>query len=103
MQAMKHRIDSILRTSCLLLLTIMSQGLHAQQTGVLRELSLEQCIVLAQSQSPEAMIAKKAFESVYWSYKAFRASLLPQVRLDINGPGILRSISQIIEKMPKCD
>lgn len=93
---MKHRIDSILRTSCLLLLTItMCQGLRAQQAGTLREISLERCIVLAQSQSPEAMIAKKAFESVYWSYKAFRASLLPQVRLDINGPGILRSISQI--------
>ena len=58
-------------------------------------LSLDECIDLAQRQSPEANIARKAYESVYWSYRAFRAGLLPQMRLDINTPGILRTISQI--------
>jgi len=62
-----------------------------------RTLSLENCIQAAQSLSPEATIARKRLESVYWSYKAFRAGLLPQLQLDVNGPGLVRSISQITQ------
>jgi outer membrane protein TolC len=67
---------------------------HGQAAHVM---SLQECIELAQRQSPEAMIARKGYESVYWSYRAFRAGLLPQLRLDLNAPGILRTISQITQ------
>lgn len=60
-------------------------------------MSLDDCISLAQKQSPEASIARKGYESVYWSYRAFRAGLLPQMRLDLNAPGIQRSINQITQ------
>ncbi len=59
--------------------------------------SLEECISLAQEKSPESAIAKKAFESVFWAYRSYRASLKPQVRLEVNSPGLVRSISSIIQ------
>lgn len=79
-----------------LLMLLTGQWGWTQQAQV-RELSLDDCIRLAQGQSPEARIARKAYEAVHWSYKAFRGTLLPQVRLDVNTPGILRSISQITQ------
>ena len=59
--------------------------------------SLESCIRQAQTQSPEARIARKSYERIYWSYKAFRAGLLPQVRLTANTPGLVRSINGILQ------
>lgn len=58
-------------------------------------LGLNECIQLAQDRSPEAGIARKAYESVYWSYRAYRAGLLPQVRVTADLPGIRRTITQI--------
>lgn len=56
-----------------------------------RKMTLERCITLAQRQSPEANIARKAYESAYWSFKSYRAGLLPQLRLDADAPGLVRS------------
>ena len=58
--------------------------------------SLDDCINLAQDKSPQSAIAKKAFESVYWSYEAYRAGLKPQVSLTMNTPGLLRSIVPVV-------
>jgi len=58
--------------------------------------SLDKCIRQAQDQSPEARIARQGYETVYWSYKSYRAGLLPQVRLNANTPGLNRSINSII-------
>ncbi|MEM7038255.1 MAG: TolC family protein [Bacteroidota bacterium] len=59
-----------------------------------RELTLEDCIDLANEQSPESKIALKAFESVHWSYMSYRAGLKPQVSLDLFTPGLQRTIQQ---------
>lgn len=60
--------------------------------------TLNSCIRQAQSNSPEARIARQGYESVYWSYKAYRAGLLPQARLQLNTPGLNRAItSQILD------
>ncbi|MEM6270804.1 MAG: TolC family protein [Bacteroidota bacterium] len=83
-----QKLTRILPLVFLLLATEMS--LFAQVNDR-RELTLERCIRLAQRQSPEANIARKTFESAYWSFKSFRAGLLPQVRLDADLPGLVRS------------
>jgi outer membrane protein TolC len=59
--------------------------------GQAREMTLDRCIMLAQRQSPEANIARKGYESAYWSFKSYRAGLLPQLRLDADAPGLVRS------------
>lgn len=74
---------------CLLLLALPGA---AQKTY-----SLANCIKQAQGQSPESRLAKQAYERVYWNYKAFRAGLLPQIRLNANTPGLIRSINGILQ------
>lgn len=82
-----------LRTGIIALLLLLgSFWAPAQKTY-----SLESCIRQAQNQSPESRIARKSYERVYWSYKAFRAGLLPQVRLTANTPGLVRSINGILQ------
>lgn len=76
------------------LLLMFSLGTFPWLSGQ-NALSLDECIQLAQDRSPEASIARKGYEAVYWSYKSYRAGLLPQIGLDINSPGLVRSISQI--------
>ncbi len=78
----------------LFLLTFL--GFHFEASSQ-RTYSLDDCISLAQEKSPESAIAKKAFESVYWAYESYRAGLKPQVRLAVNSPGLVRSISSIIQ------
>jgi len=46
-----------------------------------RQLSLTDAIGFAQSNSYEAMVARLSFMSQYWSYRSFRAELLPAVNL----------------------
>ena len=45
------------------------------------KISLDDAIGLAQQQSYEAMVARLSFMSQYWSYRSFRAELLPAVNL----------------------
>lgn len=54
--------------------------------------SLKDCIDLAQKKSPEAAIARKGYEGVYWDTEAFQAGLKPQAALSLNTPGLFRSI-----------
>ncbi len=68
--------------------------LQAQQVTAM---TLEECILRAQARSPEAQIAQKGFMAVHWDFKAYKAGLLPQVRLDLNTPGFVRSIRQITQ------
>ena len=46
-----------------------------------QQLSMRDAIGLAQQQSYEAMVARLSFMSQYWSYRSFRAELLPAVNL----------------------
>lgn len=46
-----------------------------------QQLTLISAIQMAQQQSYEAMVARLSFMSQYWSYRSFRAELLPAVNL----------------------
>ncbi len=89
-----------LQFKTLLLLVVLVGGwagackVRAQQVT---PMTLEACIRTAQARSPEAQIAQKGFLSVHWDYKAYRSGLLPQVRLDLNTPGFVRSIRQVTQ------
>jgi outer membrane protein TolC len=72
-------------------------GTHALRAQQVPPMTLQACILRAQALSPEAQIAQKGFLSVFWDFKAYRAGLLPQVRLDLNTPGFVRSIRQITQ------
>lgn len=49
-----------------------------------QQLTLISAIQIAQQQSYDAMVARLSFMSQYWSYRSFRAELLPAVNLSSN-------------------
>ncbi|MFA6400729.1 MAG: hypothetical protein WCX31_03770 [Salinivirgaceae bacterium] len=54
-------------------------GLKAQEANKI--LTLEQVLVLAKEQSPDAMLAKHRYLSSFWEFKTYQAGLLPQLNL----------------------
>lgn len=68
---------------------------HGQQEQ--RLLTLDECIQIAQERSPEAQIARKRYESQYWSYRRFRAGLKPQLTLSGSVPNFTRSYVPITQ------
>ncbi|MCK5853182.1 TolC family protein, partial [bacterium] len=59
-------------------------------------LSLDQCIAIAQQNSPAAKIALHQYKSTEWNYRAFKAGLLPQISMDMIAPQFNRSINPIV-------
>lgn len=79
--------------SFLIILTIsISENLASP-----RVLSLEQCISIAQEQSPSSKIARSAYSASMLSFDAFSADFLPQLRLSGSAPGLDRSINPITQ------
>lgn len=66
--------------------------LRAQQTQDLGALTLQEAIELAQEQSPEARLARFRMISGRWQYRAYRANLLPGLRLQGNAPNYNKRI-----------
>ena len=59
-------------------------------------LSLEQCISIAQKNSPAARIAQAQYEAIEWDYQAFNSGLLPQLSLEMVAPQFNSSINPIV-------
>jgi outer membrane protein TolC len=59
---------------------------------VVKQLSLEQVISIAQENSVEALLAKHRFTSAYWSFRSYKASYLPSVSLNADLVDFNRSI-----------
>lgn len=55
-----------------------SQILTAQNE---REITLNEAIALARTQSVDAAVALNELKTAYWEYRTFRADLLPEVNL----------------------
>lgn len=72
----RHRIRILLLTC---FVTIVPSLSWSQTT-----LTMEQAIRIAQEQSLSAMVARLNFMSHYWSYRSFKAQLLPSVSLSGN-------------------
>lgn len=63
-----------------------------QAGAVTRTYTLEEIIRLAQTDSPDALIAKHSFRADYWNYRAYRAELLPSLNLSASLARFNRSI-----------
>ena len=79
-------VRSIIIISCLLLAIPVS--LPAQ-----RQMTLEEAIGTARSQSVAALQAKHAFVSTYWAYRSYQASRLPSLNLYGNLMNFDRSLT----------
>lgn len=64
-----------------------SLALSAQET---QEITLNEAIALARTQSVDAAVALNELKTAYWEYRTFRADLLPEV----NFSGTLPSYSK---------
>ncbi len=58
-------------------------------------LSLEQVLLLAKDQSPDALLAKHRFRSSYWEYRSYKATQLPSLALNSDVLGFSRSYQPI--------
>lgn len=59
------------------------------------QLTLEECIKIAQNKSTSAKIARHNLKNKQLNYDAFNSSFLPQLYLSANVPGLSRRITQI--------
>ena len=62
------------------MLLLMALGCQAQVVGP-RVLNMEQVVQLAQENSLSAMTGRNTFAAQYWSYRSYRAELLPSLNL----------------------
>ncbi|MDP2161186.1 MAG: hypothetical protein Q8K02_11925, partial [Flavobacterium sp.] len=56
-----------------------------------RNLSLEEVIAIAKTQSPDALIAQHQLRASYWEFKTFKRSLLPSLSFDGTIPSLNRA------------
>lgn len=57
--------------------------------------SLDNVIKIAQDKSPDAQKAKHQYRWSYWSFRSFKATYLPGIRLDATLPNLNRTINAI--------
>lgn len=60
-----------------------------------QNLSLKECIRLAQDKSSPGIAVKNRFEARKNNYQSFKSGLLPQLSLNMNAPSLFRSIDEI--------
>ena len=82
-----------MRTSILLVFIVFYFNSTAQTDTI--KLSLKALIELAQSDAPEAEIAKTAMSNNYWRFQSFLADYKPQVSFESTLPDLNRSIEAI--------
>lgn len=69
-------------------------ALSAQKEGKTeREITLNEAIAMARSQSVDAAVALNELKTAYWEYRTFRADLLPEVNLTGTLPNYNKSYS----------
>lgn len=60
-----------------------------------RQITLEEAITIAQKNSPDYKALLNQNQASYWRYRNFKASFLPQLRLDATVPQYLNSVNRI--------
>jgi outer membrane protein TolC len=85
-------INRIYKPLLIIAFTCILTDLQAQNQ-VVAKLGLEDAITIAQTQSPDALIAKHRFRSSYWEFRSFKAQFMPKLNLDATLPEFNRSIS----------
>lgn len=81
---MNRKINYLL---ILFLLGLFSFPISVSGQDTLRY-TLDEVISIAQEQSPDAQIAKHSYRRDYWSFRSFKATYLPSLRLDATIPNL---------------
>jgi outer membrane protein TolC len=80
------------------LLLVLSILLTTAETNFAQKvMTLEQCIEFARENSPTAKTAISSFNSRIAGLRALRADLLPQLRLNLSTPGLVREINEVLQ------
>ena len=77
-----------------------SLALSAQET---REITLNEAIALARTQSVDAAVALNELKTAYWEYRTFRADLLPEVNFSGTLPSYGKEITVTLDEIQKGD
>ncbi len=75
-----------------LIFFFVDQSISAQEA---LNMTLPEAVSMARANSPAAAAARHRFNSGYWQYRTFKASLMPYMSLDATLPDLNRSISRI--------
>lgn len=59
----------------------------------IRDITLEEAVLLARSRSVDAAVALNELKTSYWSYRTYRADLLPEVKFKATMPSYVKSYS----------
>jgi outer membrane protein TolC len=81
----------------LLLLTLLCACGPAQTYAQkVYELTLDEVIGIARSESPDMKLAETRLNNTLWQYRSFQADFKPQIQLNATLPGLNRSIDNVI-------
>ena len=80
-----------MKTKIFILLFIFSLNFSIDSRAQQRELTLEEVINIAKTQSPDALIAKHQLRASYWEFKTYRRSLLPSLSFEGTIPSLNRA------------
>ncbi len=62
-----------------------------------RVLTLKQCVTDARKVSPSYALAKTRYKTSYWSFRSYRAGILPQITLNATLPNYSGGIDRIVQ------
>lgn len=74
-----------------IIIAVFSSNIYAQS----RTISLEEAIAIAQEKSPDYKALLNQNQASYWRYRNYKASFLPQLRLDATLPQYSNSINRL--------
>ncbi len=80
-----------------LLVLIFCNLFICETNSQVSKLTLNDVIILAKTQSPDALLAKHRFRSSYWKYRSFKASYLPSLSLNATIPDFNKTITPILQ------
>ncbi|HLO90033.1 MAG TPA: TolC family protein [Lentimicrobium sp.] len=78
--------------SLLLVLFFSSLTVSAQEVKII---TLDEAMIIARKQSPDALSAMHRFRSSYWQYRNYKADLMPALTLDATIPSLSDNIYKI--------
>ena len=62
-------------------------------TAEVRRITLDEAILTARSHSVDAAVALNELRTAYWTYRTYRAELLPEINFSATAPGYRKSYS----------
>jgi outer membrane protein TolC len=77
-----------------MVVSMSSQGVAQVDTI---SITLDQSVRMALEQGPAVEVARESYKSALASFSSFRSSLYPQLRLQGQAPGYVRSISSVVQ------